>query len=256
MKSKTIRCGYVTWPPFFSKDVNTGKTSGFLNDYMEEFGRAFDLKIEWTEEVALSDVPAALNTGRIDAFCLPLGAVPSRAVNMNFSRVVAYFPFYAYVRKDDKRFDQDLLAINDPAVTLSTMEGEYTSILARTTYPKAKILEITSNQGSSTLFLNVANKKADVIFQDPGSFASYEAENPNILRKVGGLVGSIPVGFPLKLDDAKIQRLFDYGVMDLENRQITRRLLKKYKFIGGAEPILYATMPGYQTPTLQPVDAE
>ena len=251
MKTKTIRCGYVTWPPFFDKDANTGQTSGFFYDYMTEFGRAFDLKIDWVAEVALADVPAALNSGRIDAFCVPLGAVPTRAINMNFSRTVAYFPLYAYVRQTDSRFDTDQKSINDPSVTLSTMEGEYTSILARTTFPNAKMLEITGNQGASTLFLNVENKKADVIFQDPGSFANYNIKNPDKLRRAKiGLIGAVPVGFPLRLNETELQRLFDYGVADLENRQITKRLLGQYDFIGKAEAVLYQTMPGYQKPNL------
>lgn len=252
--SKTIRCGYVSWPPYLSKDANTGKVSGFFADYMEEFGRAFDLKVQWTEEVAPSDIPTALNTGRIDAFCVSIGAVPTRAVNMDFSRVVAYFPFHAYVRKDDTRFDNNLDLINNPDVTLSTMEGEYTSILARTTFPKAKLMEITGNQGLSTLFLNVATNKADVVFQDPGAFRDYADKNPGLLRKAShNPVGAIQVGFPIKLGDTGMKRLFDYGVIDLENRFITRRLAQQHGLIGtpGREDDIYLPAAEYQIPANQ-----
>lgn len=251
MASKTLRCGYISWPPYLSKDVNTGKVSGFFADYMEEFARTFDLKIQWTEEVPPADIPTALNTGRIDALCISIGAVPTRAVNMEFSRVVAYFPFYAYVRKDDTRFDADFNRINSPDVTLSTMEGEYTSILARTTFPKAKLMEITGNQGLSTLFLNTANKKADIVFQDPGSFRDYEKSNPGILRKASAQpVGAIQVGFPVKLGDTAMKRLFDYGIMDLENRFITKRLAEQYGLLGapGREADIYLPAAGYQIP--------
>ncbi|HEY1096001.1 MAG TPA: transporter substrate-binding domain-containing protein [Alphaproteobacteria bacterium] len=258
MTSKTIRCGYVVWPPYLDKDVNTGKISGLYHDYMEEFGRAFGLNVKWTEEISISDIASALDTGRIDAFCLPLGTAPARTLTMNFPRPIIYYPFYAYVRADDKRFDNDLGLINDPGVTLSTMEGEYTSILARTTYPKAKILEITNIQGSSTLFLNVQNKKADVIFQDPGAFSSYNKQNPGVLRQAGGMVGAVAGAFPLKLGDAKIQRLFDYGIADLQDRFITERLLRQYKFLGDADEdaLLYMPTSGYRAPAIQPVSAE
>jgi hypothetical protein len=121
-RTGTIRCGYIAWPPLLDKDPNTGAISGFYADYMNALAGALDVKVTWEE------VP-------IDMYCVALGAVPARIVNMYFTKPVTFYPFYAYVRPDDARFDGNLAAINSPDVTLSTMEGEYTSILARTSFP-------------------------------------------------------------------------------------------------------------------------
>ncbi len=249
MKTKTLRCGYTIWPPYLEKDPNSGAMSGLLVDYMQELGRAFNLKIDWTAEVVMTDIPAALESNRIDAFCATIAAIPARAVNMNFSKPVFYFPFYAYVRQADTRFDTGTDQINNPAITLSTMEGEFTSILARTSFPKAKLLEITGIQGLTTLFLNVADKKADVVFQEPGAFSDYNRKNPNVLRKTSTHpVGVVPGAFPVKLGDTKMQRLMDYGIDDLQNRMITQRLLHQYHVIGqsGTDDLLYLPSHAYQ----------
>ena len=44
------------------------------------------------------------------------------------------------------------------------MEGELTSIVARTNYPQAKVVEITAQQGAAQLLENVATGKADIVF--------------------------------------------------------------------------------------------
>ena len=49
MRTRTIRCGYFVWPPFLTKDLNTGALSGLNYDVAEEMGKLLDLKIEWSQ---------------------------------------------------------------------------------------------------------------------------------------------------------------------------------------------------------------
>lgn len=249
IKDKTLRCGFTHWPPYIVKDPATGQMAGFMVDYMEEFGRAFDMKVTWETEISMTDIPSALNSGKIDAYCAPIGYVPPRTVVMGFSKPVLYVPLYAYARADDTRFDNNLDAVNKADITLSTMEAEYTSILARTAFPQAKQLEITGIQGSSTLFLNVANKKADVVFQDPASFHDYDAKNPDVLRKIeGGLIGAFVMAIPVRLDDARMIRLLNAGITDLESRMVTKQLAQKHGLLGGnnRDTDVYLPAPEYQ----------
>jgi ABC-type amino acid transport substrate-binding protein len=51
LRTQTIRCGYVVYPPSIIKDPNTGRLSGIFYDITEKMGERLNLKIEWTEEV-------------------------------------------------------------------------------------------------------------------------------------------------------------------------------------------------------------
>jgi len=46
MRTKTLRCGYTIYPPFFSKDPNTGEFSGLFHDFTEQIGKELGIKIE------------------------------------------------------------------------------------------------------------------------------------------------------------------------------------------------------------------
>ncbi|NTU77067.1 MAG: hypothetical protein HGA90_04555 [Alphaproteobacteria bacterium] len=43
-RTGVLRCGYLIWPPFNTKDPNTGKMGGFYYDLLEEMGRQLKLK--------------------------------------------------------------------------------------------------------------------------------------------------------------------------------------------------------------------
>ncbi len=185
-KSKTLRCGYMSWPSMVEKDPNTGKMQGLYVDMTEELARGYGWKVQWMEEVPLSDFVTALNTDRIDMMCAPVTPTAQRNQWVYFSRAQVYAPMRAYVRADDTRFDNQSEKINSPEVRLATIEGEMTSIIARTVYPKAQVVEITAMQGQSQLFENIVAGKADAVFQEPFTFRDYDKNNPGKLRQVIG----------------------------------------------------------------------
>ncbi|HOO50986.1 MAG TPA: hypothetical protein PLK94_06835, partial [Alphaproteobacteria bacterium] len=51
IRTGTLRCGYLTYPPLLMKDLKTGEMSGVAHDIMTEIGKRLSLDIEWTEEV-------------------------------------------------------------------------------------------------------------------------------------------------------------------------------------------------------------
>jgi len=61
-------------------------------------------------EIGLADFPAALESGRIDAMCSGVFHSSERARVMDFVEPPYYFPFFAFSRKGDARFEK----INNP----------------------------------------------------------------------------------------------------------------------------------------------
>jgi ABC-type amino acid transport substrate-binding protein len=233
MRTKTLRCGYYIWPTFLEKNLKTGKMEGFFVDIVEEIAKGYDWKVDWVAEINLSEFAAALDTGHVDMLCGGLGIVPQRAAHALFSTPVGYGPVVAYARADDDRFDNNQEAVNNANVTLSTMEGAITSMIARTQFPKARVLEITSMQGGPILFENVAAKKADIVFQDPASFEMYNAHNPNKLKMVPDVgMGVFSFGFPMQANQTQFKWLIDTGIADLQNRGVIEQLFEKYKLHG------------------------
>jgi polar amino acid transport system substrate-binding protein len=244
MKTKTLRCGYMTWPPLSGKNLKTGKMEGVYVDMTEELARGYGWKVDWVEEITLSDFSTALNARRIDAFCGPISATQQRTQAAYFSRPNLFGPIRAYVRADDTRFDANPETVNSPDVTLSVMEGEFTSIIARTQFPQSKILEITQLQGGSQLFENVASGKADIIFQDPFTFSYYNKENPGKLRQAGFYdIGVFPANYAIKMGENKLKWLFDSALDELLNRGYIKKLSDQY---GLTEMDLYLPADNYK----------
>lgn len=229
-RTKTLRCGYITWPPFSAKNAETGKMEGFFIDLTEELAKGYDWKVEWVEEIGLPDFVAALNNDRIDMFCAPLAPVQQRAQWAYFSRPHFFAPINAYARQDDARFDNNPQAINQTNIKLSTMEGELTSILARTLYPKAQVIEITAQQGNTQLFENVVAGKADVILQDPFSFDFYNRSNPNKLKATGVTAGVFSAAFAMKFGEDGFKAVIDAGLSELLNRDYLKKIWSDYDF--------------------------
>lgn len=165
MRTQTLRCGYVVWTPSLMKDPNSGQLSGLFYDYTEALGQALHLKIEWTEEIGWGDFPEALNSGRIDAMCGGSWPNASRARVIDFVRPVFYAPVYAWVRTDDKRFDDNLEAINDPNVMITIIEGTTMAVIAAQDFPKAKMLQLPQTTSIAEVFVSLADGKSDVTLQ-------------------------------------------------------------------------------------------
>lgn len=184
VKTGTLRCGYGIWKPGLSKDPQTGALGGIFYDYLEAIGQHAGLKIEWAEEVGWGDFPAALNSGRIDAMCFGAWPKASSAKEVLFTQPTYYLPIYAYARADDGRFDNAAQNINTPEVTISVMDSELSSQLARTNFPAAKTLSVPQMSDAATLLLNVAAGKADVTFTDAWTGSEFMMKNPRKLKIV------------------------------------------------------------------------
>jgi ABC-type amino acid transport substrate-binding protein len=138
MRTGTIKCGYFLYPPVLMKDPNSGKFSGIFYDYIEALAKNLSLKVDWAEEIGLADYPAALESGRIDAYCAGTWIRGSRARVHDYIEPLYYLPLYVYVRKDDHRFDKNPHILNDPQYTLAILEGGATETVRQELFERSK----------------------------------------------------------------------------------------------------------------------
>lgn len=244
MRTKTLHCGYISWPPFSQKNPKTNKMEGMYVDLTEALAKGLGWKVEWTEEISTGDFITSLNAGRVDMMCAPMVPTAQRVTSAYFTAPHLYAPYRVYARADDMRFDNNIAAINDPNITISTMEGELTSIVAHNNFSNAKVLEISSQQGPAQLFENVATNKADVVFQDPFSYSAFNEQNKGRLRQViGEDVGFFSAGYALKFGENELKTVIDTATQDLINRRYIEKLAKDYRLL---EAGLYLTADTYK----------
>ena len=244
-RTNTLRCGYGLWPPGLSKDPKTGELTGIFYDYLIAIGKHTGINIEWVAEIGWGDFPVALNCGRIDAMVFGAWPKATAAKEVLYTEPTYYLPINAYVREGDNRFDHALDNANAPSVTLSVMDSELSSELARTRFPKAKTLSVSQLSDASTLLLNVATGKADVTFTTSWIAAEFMAKNP-------GKIKAVPLDHPLRLfghtipvgkGEHSLVSLLNTATDEIMSSGEFETIVKKYETIPG---VLLMQRPEYK----------
>lgn len=252
MRTRTLRCGYSVWAPYFMIDPNTKQMSGIDYDIMEAIGKAANLKIDWAEEVGFGSFPEALSVGKQDAFCVTVWVSAARAERVTLTDPVDFVPLYAYVRDGDSRFDGNPTSIDDEKVTIAVIDGSTQKAVADMSFPHARQYALPGDTDGSQILMAVGTGKGDVVFADEFIVHDYNAHNADKqLRRIGGMgpvrifgdafsVGKGETGL-VDVLNAAIQELYGNGTID--------RILSKYETSPGA--ILRAALPYAKIPLQQ-----
>lgn len=230
LRTGTIRCGYVTYPPGLMKDANTGKLTGIFVDAINTVGANMGLKVEWAEEVGWGSMIEGLQANRYDLICSPVWANSTRGKLADFTVPLFYSGIGAYVRSDDHRFDNDPTKMNAPSVTVATVDGEMSSIIARQDFSRARQDSFPQLADVSQLLLEVTTKKADVTFVEPYIAELFLKSHPGAVRNV---VADRPLRiFPntmmLRKSDAALKSMLDTALLELINAGTVDESLRRY----------------------------
>lgn len=230
LKTGTIRCGYFTWPPYITKDPNTGKLSGINYDIMEAIGKNLGLKIDWVAEVGVGDVVASLNTNKFDVMCATVWPSPGRTQNLTLSLPTFYDEVHAFVRADDKRFDGDLSKADKKEIKVSGIDGDYSQDLAKEKLPNATQAMLAQTASGSEILLQVASKKADIAFTDAAMVDEFMKNSPGTLREVAGIgpVRYYGETIAVKRGEFQLKNMIDTSIMQLTNDGVISGFTKKY----------------------------
>jgi ABC-type amino acid transport substrate-binding protein len=231
MRTGTIRCGYGVWAPALIKDPNTGQISGTFHDYVEAMGKALNLKIEWTEEVAWGDYIAGLTNDRFDAYCTEVALNAERARQVDFLTPIMYLAGEIYVKAGDTRFDGHPEKLNSPDIKLTTVEGDVYAKISNREFPLAKKLELPQLATTADIFSSVADGKADALITQSDSGADFMKNNPGKIRKVkldGGPFRASPVSISIKGGEYRFQRMLDIATVEMLSNGTIKSILDKY----------------------------
>ncbi len=157
--NKTIKVGYISYPPGFIVDPNTKEKSGIFNDILVEIAKRNNLTIDYKEEVTWATMIEALKTDRVKLIANPVWATKERKENADFSIPVYFSPIGVYVRADDNRFDADRTKLNEPSVKIAAVDGEINYSIGKQDFPKAEVKPFPNNVDVAQLFLEIQTKK-------------------------------------------------------------------------------------------------
>lgn len=186
MRTGTLNCGYIVMPPQLIRDPNTGTFSGVAFDIMTEAAKRLNLSLKWKEEVSFQTVAEGLKTGRYDSFCFTSYRWSPAARVMEYTQPLYFSTTNIYTHIDDTRFDSDTQNINTAETKIATIDGEASTFIQKTDYPKASVISLPQSTDFSLLLETVATRKADLTFSNPLMVMPYLAANPNKVKRIDG----------------------------------------------------------------------
>lgn len=184
MSTRTLRCGYTVYPPFFEKDLKTGEFKGMFYDFTQEIAKRLNIKVEYVAEVGYDMLFEGFKSGRYDAVCGGYANVPARANGGDFTKPIVYIPTYVFVRNDETRF-KTYDDLNKPIYTVATIDGEFSQIIARQMIPNAKEFSMQGLTTAAERMEMIASKKADFSPFEAAIGFEYIRKNPGKIRKFG-----------------------------------------------------------------------
>ena len=225
-----IRVGYVIYPPFLMKDLNSGELSGVFYDALENAGESLGLEINWAEEVGWGTMIEGLKTNRYDMIGSAVWPSSGRAREVSFTIPVAYSVISAYSRPDDFRFDRTFDAINDPSVTISFLDGTLPQSIAKDQFPRAKTTSLSQLADDSQNLLNVSTRKADIAFVEVYIGAAFLKNNPGSVKIVqpGNPIRINGVSMVTRKGDIEFKSALNVALREQLNSGEIDRLIEKY----------------------------
>jgi len=236
LKSGEIKVAYISYPPGFIKDPNTGKFSGLMHDVFSEVAKNLDLKIVYQEEVTWATLVETVESEKADIIISPIWPTAQRGKYADFTIPIYLGSLKAYCRIDDNRFDGNVNRINSSDITISTIDGEISTNVAVEDFPKAKITGLPNTTDISQMLLNVKDKKADVAFVEPFVAGSFMLANPNIIKEVEGIrpLRIYPNEMMIKKGEYKLQSMINIAIQELLNSGYVDKVIAKYEPFKGA----------------------
>ncbi len=211
LKTGTIRCGYALYAPLLIKDPNTGELSGVFYDIANEMAKELDLKIEWGTEVGYGEIEEGFVSNKYDMFCTGAVVTPKRAKYVLYTTPVYFQTIFAWVRANDNRFNKSLDSINSPEIKIIAKDGDVQEIIARKSFPKAKIISSPQLLDYTQLLVDVQTGKADVAFFEKSFGDNYLTNNPGTVKMImpDQPVDINPVSMMLPMEESGLKSAVD-----------------------------------------------
>lgn len=229
--TRTLRCAYAPLSPFIIVDPASGEVQGLYHDVMDEIGKRLGIKIEWTEEVGYGQIAAGFATGRYDSFCGALWATPARASAMNFSAPLYINKVNPCVSAKTTAYNKSVEALNSPDKTFIAYDGDVSMQVARTVFPKAKIMALPENMPFGEAMQNITTGKADALATcDQIVVDDLNKANSGGLKLAGAgkPITYVKVALALPSGDQALKNMIDVVIFDIQADGTLKRIMTKY----------------------------
>ncbi|MDE2030080.1 MAG: transporter substrate-binding domain-containing protein, partial [Alphaproteobacteria bacterium] len=144
-----------------------------------------------------------------------------------------YSGMQLFVRSGDTRFDDNVGKINNPRYRIATIDGEMSSFVQASDFPKASVLSMPDGTDISMACESVADGKADVAILDKSYAALYLKRNPGRLRAVAGArpIRIFENTWALAYGSARLQEMLNVAVKTMVYSGYVDKVLKKYEAV-------------------------
>ena len=236
LRQATIRVGYISYPPSFIKDPNSGQMSGIFYEVLQEVGKNLDLKTDYTEEVAWGTMIEAVQSGRVDLVCTGIWPTSARGKLADFTNPLYYSTVRAYTAASNSRFDGNLGAINSQNVRIAAIDGEMTSIIASNDFPSAQAKSLPQSTDIAQMLLEVATNKADITFVEPAVASEFIAKNPNKVKEVANIkpLRIFPNVMMVAKGEERFLSTLNIAIQELISNGFVDRVVQKYEKYPGS----------------------
>ena len=229
IRTGTIKCGYFTFPPLSIKDANSGKLSGITVDIFNQAAKNMGLKVDWAEEVSFAGLIPGLQTKRYDAVCTPMWPTAARGREVAFITPEFYAALGVWVRADDKRFTNNIDAINSPSVTIVGIDGQIEQSVHDEQFPNAAFYSLPGGTDFSQEMMDIVSKKADVTFVDKAAGALFEERHPGKIKNITKTpLRVFPFSIAVQGEEIRLKNMLDVAIQELHNTGYIERKLQQY----------------------------
>lgn len=181
IKTGVLKCGYAAWEPGVTKDPLTGKMKGMFVEIIEEMARMSNIKVEWASEVDWGQIPEALRSGKVDAFCNGMAADGGRAKNLAYTIPMTYWSFGVVTRANDERFPSNrpvtVADLNREEFSTAYSEGDVLETIKFTELPLVKGVPLPLLGTPADNLMYVKTKKTDFVVFPKVIMQNYEKAN-------------------------------------------------------------------------------
>ena len=209
----------ATYPPFESKDADTGKLVGFDIDLMEAICDKLGIKCEYIV-VPFDGIVSGLNNNKYDAIISSFTITPQRETVVNFSK-----PYYQASQSIAVKLNQEkinsLIDLKDKRVGVQL--GTTGELLAK----RIEGAEIISFDNIGAAFIDLENGKLDAIVNDKPTSQRIIALRGNA-KLVGPDLSSENYGIAVRKGEKRLLDAINNALISLELSGKLEDLNKKW----------------------------